>query len=57
MSNTVKQYLKIFANEAIENVGVTVTTVICNHWKAEDVKINVVEDGHRSIFGRKLFKL
>ena len=56
MSTTVKQDLKFFANEAIKNVGVAVTTVICNHWKAENVKINVVEDGQRSVIGRELFK-
>ena len=35
--------MKKFSNEEIKIVDVVVTTVICNDWNAEDVKVTVVD--------------
>ena len=45
---------KTFSNDKIKLVGVIVITVKCSDWTAENVKSTVVEDGHHTLFVRKI---
>ena len=47
--------LRTFLNDIINIVGVITTTVNCNYCTAEDVKVTVVEVGHRPVIGPDLF--
>ena len=49
------QDLKTFSNQLIKTIGVINTTVKCNGWSIMNVKVTVVEDGHRPIIDRDLF--
>ena len=46
---------KTFSNDLIKIIGVINNRVECNDWTAKNVKVTVVENGHRPIFGRDLF--
>ena len=48
--------LKTFSNDIIKIVGVINTSIKCNDWIATGVDVTVVEDGHRPIIGRDLFR-
>ena len=47
--------LRTFLNDIIIIVGVITTTVNCNNCTAKDVKVTIVEVGHRPVIGRDLF--
>ena len=49
------QDLKAFPNDLIKIVSVIKITVKCGKWLDKEVRVTVVEDGHRSIIGRDLF--
>ena len=49
------QDLKPFSNDLSKIVTVINTPVKCSDWLAKDVRVTVVEDGHRLIMGRHLF--
>ena len=50
-----RRNLKTFSNEPIKVLGHLETTVEYNNWKDRAAMLTVVEDGHKSIFGRELF--
>ena len=49
--------LKTFSSDITKIIGVNITTVKWKRRTAEDVKVIVVEDGHRPIIGRDISQL
>ena len=47
--------LKTFSNGPIQTLGILQTSTQSNYWYANPIEIQVVTDGHRSLFGRDLF--
>ena len=44
----------MFSNDKIKLIGVIVITVKCSDWTDEYVKSTVVEDGHQTLFVRRI---
>ena len=51
-----KRNLKTFSNEPIKVLGHLESTITYNQWKDKAALFTVVEDGHRNIIGRDLFR-
>ena len=56
MDTKERRNLKTFANEPIKVLGHLESTVTYNQWKDRAAMLTVVEDGHRNIIVRDLFK-
>ena len=51
-----RRNLKKFSNEPIKDLGHLETTIVYNNWKDRAAMLTVVEDSHKNIIGRDLFK-